>query len=427
MELQEQPGAQASSPAPVDTTGRGRTPADPPGTDPRPTDQHLPATAAASTPPPGVAVPPGAADDRDRGLAAGTRHTPSPLPAPRGPVSDRLLSALRREPGTPLDVPDPTDDPLTGEDTHLALDTLYELHYRGIDGVDERWEWDPELLRVRARLEARFEVGLRDAVGELPEVDDATAFLQALTADGDGPSLSAYLEHDATLAQFQEQAIHRSAWQLKEADPHSWAIPRLAGRPKAALVEIQADEYGEGVERDIHAELYALTMERLGLSASYNAYLDVLPGVTLATVNLVSMFGLHRRWLGALVGHLAVFEMTSTTTMARYATALRRMDFDPWTCLFYDTHVVADAHHQTVAAVELVGGLLAQEPERLPDVVFGALAIGTLEGILTDHILDRWQRGETSLLAPVDLPEVAPGQVLDPPPADDPRIDETRR
>jgi hypothetical protein len=365
----------------------------------------------------------GPTEPADRVVAGGSRHQPSPLPAPRGPVSDRLLSVLRRSPGTPVTVPACTDDPLTGEDTHLALATLYELHYRGIAGVDERWEWDPGLLAARAELEAHFEAGLRKAVGALPQVDDATAFLQALTADGDGPSLSAYLEDRATLAQFQEQAIHRSAWQLKEADPHSWAIPRLAGRPKAALIEIQADEYGGGVERDIHAELYALTMERLGLSASYHAYIDALPGITLATVNLVSMFGLHRRWLGALVGHLAVFEMTSTTTMARYAAALRRMDFDPWTCLFYDTHVVADAHHQTVAAVELVGGLLEQAPERTEDVVFGALALGRLEGVLTDHILTRWERGETSLLAPVDLPDPAPGQLLDPAPADDPRLD----
>jgi hypothetical protein len=120
-------------------------------------------------------------------------------------------------------------------------------------------------------------------------------------------------------------------------------------------------------------------MERLGLSSRPNDYLDLLPGITLATVNLVSMFGLHRRWLGAVVGHLAVFEMSSVTTMARYAAALRRLDFDPWTILFYDTHVVADAHHQTVAATDLAGGLVEQDPRRAADVVFGALALAKLE------------------------------------------------
>src|ERR687894_167688 len=64
--------------------------------------------------------------------------------------------------------------------------------------------------------------------------------------EDDGPSLSSYLERDGTLEQFREFAVHRSAYQLKEADPHSWAMPRLGGPPKAAMVEIQADEYGGG-------------------------------------------------------------------------------------------------------------------------------------------------------------------------------------
>ena len=53
--------------------------------------------------------------------------------------------------------------------------------------------------------------------------------------------------------QVREFIVHRSAYQLKEADPHSWAIPRLSGPPKAALVEIQADEYGGGRPERMHA------------------------------------------------------------------------------------------------------------------------------------------------------------------------------
>ena len=47
--------------------------------------------------------------------------------------------------------------------------------------------------------------------------------------------------------------LHRSAYHLKEADPFTWAIPRLDGSPKAALVEIQADEYGGGHAARMHA------------------------------------------------------------------------------------------------------------------------------------------------------------------------------
>jgi hypothetical protein len=348
-------------------------------------------------------------------------HLPCPRPEPRGPVSGFVLEHLGQPPHDLPVWPVAEDDPLAGEDTHLALYLLYELHYRGVEGVDERWEWHPDLLRLRAQLEARFTEALVDEVGELPDVDDITAFLQELTTPSGGPSIAAWVEEQGTLHHLREQAVHRTAWQLKEADPHSWAIPRLAGRPKAALIEIQADEYGDGVEGDIHAELYALTMERLGLSSRPNHYLDLLPGISLATVNLVSMFGLHRRWMGALVGHLAVFEMSSVITMARYASALRRLEFDPWTILFYDTHVVADAHHQTVAATALAGGLVEQEPRRAADVAFGALALAKLEARLTERVLDAWESGRTSLRAPLEVEGAAPGQGVETVPADDPR------
>jgi hypothetical protein len=348
-------------------------------------------------------------------------HLPCPRPAARGPVSAFLLDHLVQPPHDLSVWPVPEDDPLEGDDTHLALYLLYELTYRGVDGVDEGWEWHPDLLRLRAQLEERFTAALQELVGELPAVDDITAFLQELTTPGDGPSIAAWVEEQGTLVHLREQAVHRAAWQLKEADPHSWAIPRLAGRPKAALIEIQADEYGDGVEGDIHAELYALTMERLGLVSRPNHYLDLLPGLTLATVNLVSMFGLHRRWLGALVGHLAVFEMSSVTTMARYAAALRRLDFDPWTILFYDTHVVADAHHQTVAATDLAGGLVEQEPRRAADVAFGALSLAALEARLTDHVLGAWEAGRSSLRTPLEVTGPAPGQRIETVPAEDPR------
>ena len=82
--------------------------------------------------------------------------------------------------------------------------------------------------------------------------------------EDDGPSLSRHVERDATREQVLEFLIHRSAYQLKEADPHSWALPRLSGGPKAALVEIQADEYGGGRPERIHARLFADAMAARG-------------------------------------------------------------------------------------------------------------------------------------------------------------------
>jgi hypothetical protein len=326
----------------------------------------------------------------------------SPLPTPRGVLSEAVIDVLQRDPShSRALLPHPTgghDDPLYGDDSALALYCLYELHYRGFDGVHSRWEWHPELLRWRQQMEALVEERLADEVGALDEHPKIPQALHDLMDAASGPSLSGYLLEKGTAEQVTEMAIHRSAYQLKEADPHTFAIPRLSGLPKAAAVEIQADEYGAGVARDMHQNLFGLTMTEIGLDPSYNAYLDVLPGSTLAGVNAVSMFGLHRRWLGACVGHLAMFEMTSVEPMGATAAALRRLGFGADARHFYSVHVAADAHHQHVAADQLARGLVEQDERYAQDVLFGAAAVMTLEGEAARRTLEAWDDGRSSLL-----------------------------
>ncbi|MEA2303712.1 MAG: hypothetical protein QOH43_992 [Solirubrobacteraceae bacterium] len=330
------------------------------------------------------------------------------LPAPRGATTRALLGALARPPHELGDVPVPDPaDPLADDDLQLALYCCYELHYRGLPGVDERWEWDPGLLALRARLEAVFEAGLLEAIGA-PRAEpdlapgDMDLALRAIADADDAPSLSRYLEREGTRGEFEEFLLHRSAYQLKEADPHSWAIARLTGAPKAALVEIQADEYGGGRPERVHAQLFADAMEALGLDARYGAHLDLLPGITLATVNLMSLCGLHRRRRGAIVGHLALFEMTSSIPNRRYGDGLRRLGLDDERVMaFFDEHVEADAVHEQVAAVDLAGGLVRLEPGLAGDVLWGARALVALEGRWAAHLLDAWAAGRSSLLAPL--------------------------
>ena len=328
------------------------------------------------------------------------------LPRPRGALSE-FLAARLREPAAELPAaPAPEGDPLAGDDFHLSLYLLYELHFRSFANVDPDWEWEPSLLRVRAALERSFEDALRAALPPEPDpVGDVPRYLADLIAAPGGPSLSRYLETRATLGEFREFAVHRSAYQLKEADPHSFAVARLEGRTKVALMEIQFDEYGGGRPERLHARLFAGTLDALGLDSVYGAYLDRIPGVTLATVNMMSMFGLHRRLRGALVGNLALLEMDSSQPNRRYGNGLRRLGV-PEATGFYDEHVEADAVHEAIAAHDLAGALAADDPEVAPDILLGARATLLLDAALARHLLGCWERGQSSLRAP--LPEGAP-------------------
>jgi hypothetical protein len=154
----------------------------------------------------------------------------------------------------------------------------------------------------------------------------------------------------------------------------------------------------------MHSALFASCMEALGLDPSEGSYVDRAPGVTLATMNLMSMFGLHRRLLGALLGHLAAFELTSCIPNRRYGDGLRRLGFDADVTRYFDEHVEADAAHGAIAATDLAGGLLADEPALDVDVMFGASSLLGLDGRVADSMIGSWQRGESSLFGTDRVP-----------------------
>jgi hypothetical protein len=327
--------------------------------------------------------------------------TRPPLPSSRGPLSEFLVEALRGSPRRLDDWPSAGGGAL-GDDHQLALYVLYELHYRGFREVDESWEWQPGLIALRAVLETDFEACLRERVPrtEADPLRIGEAIVRLIDED-DGPQLSAYMERRADLDQFREFLIHRSAYQLKEADPHSWAIPRLHGPAKAALVEVQADEYGGGRPERVHATLFAKAMRALDLDPAYGAYLDRIPAVTLATVNLMSLFGLHRRLRGAIVGHLAAFETTSPIPNGRYGKGLRRLGVGEEALDFFDEHVEADSVHENIAVYDMAQGLAISEPDLAGDILFGVRALLDLDARWAQHVLEHWERGASSLLEPL--------------------------
>jgi hypothetical protein len=327
------------------------------------------------------------------------------LPTPRGPLSEAVIGRLR---GARAALPDRVDtvDVATDDDAQLALTCCYELHYESFAGVDDDLEWSPEILGLRRRLEHAFLDRVRDAVGApAPCAPDAVVDgLRALAADTTGPSLSRFVAEHGTREHLREFCVHRSEYQRKEADPHTWMIPRLPATAKAAAVAIQYDEYGAGSPAGMHSELFAATMRALGLDPSYAAYRDLLPGTTLATTNLVSMLGLHRGLRAACVGHLALFEMTSVGPMGRYAAACSRLGLDDAARAFYDVHVDADAWHEQVAQHDLVGGFVAAEPAAGGMILFGARALTHVEARMTTAILAAWDRETTSLRQPLPAP-----------------------
>ena len=188
------------------------------------------------------------------------------LPAPRGHMSSALVAALRRRP-----VPRPallvsggTREIFVDDDLQLSLWICYELRMRGFDDVHPAWEDHPALAQFHAALEELWESGLRSL----------TESTQPAVLSDEGTA---------------ELRKHHAFWQ-----------PRREMR--SVLRDIQGDAYGARSSR-AHSVLFTVTLRDVD-----PAGVDEMPALTLALVNALSLFGLHQRLAGALVGFLTAVD-----------------------------------------------------------------------------------------------------------------------
>lgn len=335
---------------------------------------------------------------------------------------DRLDGRTRRF--APADLTRASADPW-GDDLQLTLHLIHELSSSGVPGVSDQFEDDLVINSIRVELESAFERALTReladgadrhdrhdrqdghdgspgdvAVGdEVNGIDEVNCVIETVRTDilDDPESLAAHLLGPGTVDQLRELLVHWSVRYLDQTDPYSWGLPRLAGRARAALLEIQADDQGIGRPGPSHADLFAATMSEFGLDTAYGSYVDHLPAATLATTNLTRMFGGSRRLIGALVGHLTVAELTSVEPMVHYASAVSHFGGSEAARAFFDSRAVGDAHHEPMVLDSLLPDFLGRWPDRAADVVFGARAFALVERRFVGEVLDSWRDGRSSL------------------------------
>ena len=210
--------------------------------------------------------------DRQDVTALEPYDLPAELPRPRGPMTAALLDYLRCDPAstrvdpTRLTWTGGTAEAATDHDLQLALWLAYELPYRGLAGVDDAWERHRGLIEVIEEWEDLLLDALVSVTCGVELAEERDTLARAATPD-----------------QFRELLVHRSVYYVKESEPHTCGIP---------------------VTGALSAQLFRSLLTQWGLSTRYGHYLDCVPGITLLTSNMISLFGLHRRFRGALAGHL---------------------------------------------------------------------------------------------------------------------------
>lgn len=314
------------------------------------------------------------------------------LPPARGPHSSAVVTALR---GGDVALPPPDRDELAGEDVQLALWVAYESSYHGFEDAADDAERNLDVLAWRHEVERAWEADLRarvepDVAAALASGDDVVAQLRALVAAVDGPPLARFLQRKASREQVLDFLVERSVYHLKESDPHAFVLPRIGGGAKVALAELLYDEYGGGRPERLHSHLYAEALVSCGVDASYGAHVPGVAAPTLASNNVMSLFGLQRRLRGAALGHLAAFETTSTDPCRRIAAGIERVGLPAAAAAYFHEHVEADAVHEQVVLTDICAALLDDEPHLREDLLVGAAVCLRVDADAGAALLERW-------------------------------------
>lgn len=233
------------------------------------------------------------------------------------------------------------------------------------------------LERIRFLLTDRFEAALRDAVETPPapssEPGSVAAAIATLPPPEESGSLSKYIEHSAHRIQIVEYLTHAAAWLLS----HPHALP---------------ENYVSRLRRSIRAA---------GLATGPGSYIHHVPAVTLIGANAIDMLARHPHLRSALAGYTAAVMVESTRTAPWIAAGMARVGMRP---------AAADHHtalaNPSAAAIQIDARDAADAATREPggsigEVLFGAALANTLAGWTADHLLDNFQRDESSLHAPL--------------------------
>ncbi|NKV12092.1 iron-containing redox enzyme family protein [Rhodococcus hoagii] len=274
---------------------------------------------------------------------------------------------------------------------------LYELHLQGIDGVDDRWEWESASRRGPAAAGATVRRRYPRAPGDRVAAargrfgDDVVAALWEMNAPTREPGLSDFMARtrcSSSSANCSSPVAETSCVRLTStpsASPH--------GRgPKAALLEIQIDEYGQGRLDRMHSRLFATTMRELGRSDAYAHYLDAVSPRDVGDVECAVLFRGAPPHLGALVGHLCAIETTSALPSKKYSAGLHAR-YGSAATLFFDEHVRRIPSTSRSRSATPRGRSGERSAELLDDVLLGAAACLALDDLLGEHVTDCWSRG----------------------------------
>lgn len=262
---------------------------------------------------------------------------------------------------------------------HTALKRIYDMHllYDNPAAINQH---NAHLAKVRALIEKRWmDAELRrSAVVHVAVPDEERAFAAhfrewVVAQRAANHPLYHYLERHASRERIIDFFLSDYLLNVRFFDIIVMSALGTSGGIRQEVSQNLWDESGGGVARNAHTTLFRRLIERLGIGASKEDFLDRLQWQGLAGYNLFMLLGIHRKNYYLSVGSLAATEVLDPPQYTRLMTGCRRVGLDRETELdYYTEHITVDILHGDAWIDKVMLPLLRHKSTAAREFMLGA-------------------------------------------------------
>lgn len=258
---------------------------------------------------------------------------------------------------------------------HLRLN---EFNHRRLAPGPHTPRWEEALAHeAEARLlECRFVESERSAIVALASraPRDANAFVGWFedlqdTGAGQAHPLFPWLAQTATIEQMTWFLSQEVAGEAGFDDLVALTQVKLPPQAKLELARNYWDEMGQGHASAMHGPMLTrlaqeLQIENMGIEPVWE---------TLALGNMMLALAMNRHYAFQSIGALGVIELTAPGRATLVNQGLKRLGIAGEARRYYGLHATLDVRHSVAWNREVIGSLVASDPERAQPIAEGAL------------------------------------------------------
>ncbi|WP_193222048.1 iron-containing redox enzyme family protein [Amylibacter sp. SFDW26] len=201
-----------------------------------------------------------------------------------------------------------------------------------------------------------------------------------------------FLEHEATFEQLSEFIVQEAPFDMLFGDIVSLMLPGIYDEMKMEILNNYLDEMGEMKVDGVHRTMRVNMMEKIGITAERYENIEGFCVEELALANMYMLAGFNRNKLAELIGMLLATEEVVPGRLRKQVFGWRRVGVPDENMPYLIQHISLDVVHASGWMDNVVLPLISENPNVLPDMIWGVVRRLDAAGTICDVLLERMKK-----------------------------------